>query len=150
MVRNLHCGPKWIPGVIVQNLGPLSFLIKTRNGQTWRRHEDYLKKLHTDPESENGDENCQTLIAGNYLILYTLTVPKLPSQEMTQDTLILAPTVHIQMNCQTVQRLLRSKPLQEVVLNIIQPEMGILQTISVSELLDIVSPYLSCVLYHVV
>ena len=52
MARNLHCGPKWIPGVIIQNLGPLSFLIKTRNGQTWRRHEDYLKKLHTDPESE--------------------------------------------------------------------------------------------------
>ena len=60
MARNLRPGPKWIPGVIVQNLGPLSFLIKTRNGPTWRRHVDHLKKLHTDPEAENGDENSNS------------------------------------------------------------------------------------------
>ena len=60
MVKNLRPGPKWVPGVIVQSLGPLSFLIKTREGQTWRRHVDHLKKLHTDPEPENVEENANS------------------------------------------------------------------------------------------
>ena len=49
MARNLHPGPKWVPGVIVQSPGPLSYLIKTSKGQTWRWHVDHLiKKLHTE------------------------------------------------------------------------------------------------------
>ena len=60
MARNLCLGPKWVPGVIVQSLGPLSYLIKTREGQTWRRHVDYLKKLHTEPETVNGAENSDS------------------------------------------------------------------------------------------
>ena len=60
MAKNLRPGPKWVPGVIVQSLGPLSFLIKMRDGQTWRRHVDHLKKLHTNPETENGDENSNS------------------------------------------------------------------------------------------
>ena len=31
-----------------------------RDGQTWRRHVDHLKKLHTNPETKNGDENSNS------------------------------------------------------------------------------------------
>ena len=57
MARNLRPGPKWIPGIIVQRLGPLSFLIETRDGQLWRRHVDHLKSVYSDQESED-DSNC--------------------------------------------------------------------------------------------
>ena len=59
MARNLRPGPKWVPGVIVQRLGPLSFLIKTRDGQMWRRHVDHLKEVRTDPEPESKDKNSR-------------------------------------------------------------------------------------------
>ena len=53
MARNLRPGPKWIPGIIVHSLGPLSFLIETRDGQQWRRHVDHLKGVCCDQDSEN-------------------------------------------------------------------------------------------------
>ena len=54
MARNLRPGPKWIPGIIVQSLRPLSFLIETRDGQLWRKHMDHLKPVHSDQEAERG------------------------------------------------------------------------------------------------
>ena len=35
-------------GVIVQNLGPLSFPTKVIDGQVWRRHLDHLKEVSRD------------------------------------------------------------------------------------------------------
>ena len=41
-VRNLRPGSKYVPGVIVERLGPLSYLV---SGVTWRRHVDHIKPL---------------------------------------------------------------------------------------------------------
>ena len=43
MARNLLPGSKWVPGVVIQQLGPLTFLVQVESGATWRRHIDHLQ-----------------------------------------------------------------------------------------------------------
>ena len=51
MVKNLHSGSKWIPAVIVELLGPLSYLIETADKELWRRHIDMIKECTTTTNS---------------------------------------------------------------------------------------------------
>jgi len=53
MVRNLRPGPDWVPGVIVERLGPLSYLIETDTHQYWKRHADQLKIVDESPLRES-------------------------------------------------------------------------------------------------
>ena len=51
MVRNLRpTGPKWVPGTITQQTGPLSFIVDVNQGVTWKRHIDHLRE-RTAPDS---------------------------------------------------------------------------------------------------
>ncbi len=43
----------WIPGVVSQKLGPLTYLIDVGQGRTWRRHIDLLKKIPSDSTSSD-------------------------------------------------------------------------------------------------
>ena len=43
MVKNYRSGPKWLPGVIVEQLGTLTFLVQLDNGMFWKRHVDQLR-----------------------------------------------------------------------------------------------------------
>ena len=43
MVKNLLSGDSWIPGVVLKQLGPVSFLVDVGEGRTWKRHLDHLK-----------------------------------------------------------------------------------------------------------
>ena len=49
MVKNLRPGPAWIAAEITKQLGPVTFLVRVRDGQTWKRHVDHLKVLHDNP-----------------------------------------------------------------------------------------------------
>ncbi len=40
-----HPGPAWIPAVVIERLGPLSYLVETKDHDQWRRHVDLLKEL---------------------------------------------------------------------------------------------------------
>ena len=44
LAQNYHDGPKWIPGVIVQQLGPLTYSVQVRDGICWRHHIDQLRE----------------------------------------------------------------------------------------------------------
>lgn len=44
MAQNLRPGPKWVPGVVVERVGPLSYLVQVRNGAFWKRHVDLLRQ----------------------------------------------------------------------------------------------------------
>ena len=43
MAKNYRNGPKWVPGVIVEQLGTLTFLVQLDNGMFWKRHVDQLR-----------------------------------------------------------------------------------------------------------
>ena len=62
MAKNLRPGPNWIPAVIEQRLGPLSYLVKTQDDQKWRRHVDRLKVYseqapHSPEEGTDANES---------------------------------------------------------------------------------------------
>ena len=43
MVRNLRRGPTWVPGIVAEVLGPITYLVDTDEGQRWKRHADQIK-----------------------------------------------------------------------------------------------------------
>ena len=45
MVKNMHPGPDWIPAVITQQLGPVSFLVDVESGLRWKHHIDHIREL---------------------------------------------------------------------------------------------------------
>jgi len=51
MAKNLRSGPTWIPAVVVERLGPLSYLVETEDHDLWRRHVDLLKELVASEQS---------------------------------------------------------------------------------------------------
>ena len=64
MVKNFRTGPTWIPGTIVQQLGPLTYMIEVSAGKFWKRHVDHVKDYPSkglssvleSPESDNEEE----------------------------------------------------------------------------------------------
>ena len=49
MVRNFRQGPHWIPGTVVKQKGPLTYLVKVRETQVWKRHIDHLRQIEDTP-----------------------------------------------------------------------------------------------------
>lgn len=45
MAKDLGPGPAWIPAVLVERLGPLSYLVETEVHDLWRRHVDHIVDL---------------------------------------------------------------------------------------------------------
>ena len=43
MAKNNKQGLPYVPTVVKKKLGPLTYLIQTQDGLTWRRHVDHLK-----------------------------------------------------------------------------------------------------------
>lgn len=59
MAKNLRPGPNWIPGVIVERSGPLSYVIETEDKQIWRRHVDQLKELGDGVAMDNSTDDSE-------------------------------------------------------------------------------------------
>ena len=55
-IHNFRQGPRWLEGVIVDSLGPSSFLIRTRSGEMWRRHLHHVRDGRTQRHNERGEE----------------------------------------------------------------------------------------------
>ena len=57
MAKNNKQGMPFVPGIVKKKLGPLTYLIETQEGLTWKRHIDHLKSLdHDVPQSTDDDE----------------------------------------------------------------------------------------------
>ena len=44
MVRKHREGPGWIPGTVVEGLGPVTDIVDTDAGLRWKRHTDQIKE----------------------------------------------------------------------------------------------------------
>ena len=42
LTRNYRPGPLWLPGIIEERTGPLSYVVKLGSGLRWKRHVDQL------------------------------------------------------------------------------------------------------------
>ena len=56
MARNFRPGSKWVPGVIVERQGPLSYLVKVQSGDHWKRHVDHLRERNAASETQSSDQ----------------------------------------------------------------------------------------------
>ena len=60
MAKNYHNSPKWVPGVIVEQLGTLTFLVQIDNGMFWKRHVDQLCGREQSSNNTSGTETAYT------------------------------------------------------------------------------------------
>ena len=51
MARSPPPGVQWVPGTIVQQTGPLSYLVKVSGDRLWRRHIDHLRGMIDSPQN---------------------------------------------------------------------------------------------------
>ena len=54
MVKNCCEGSKWVPGVIIENTGPVSYVVKTLDGSVWRRHVDQIREYVSEQSLQVG------------------------------------------------------------------------------------------------
>ena len=59
MAKNFRPGPDWISGIIIEKLGPLSYLMETSAQQVWRRHVDQLRLYEQHKTQSELDEPNQ-------------------------------------------------------------------------------------------
>ena len=62
MVKNFRPGPTWVPDIIAQQLGPLTYMIEISVGKFWKRHVDHVKDypskgLSSAPVNLESDNN---------------------------------------------------------------------------------------------
>jgi len=43
MARNFRPGPMWLPGIISEQLGPLTYQVEMDEDWSWKRHNDQLR-----------------------------------------------------------------------------------------------------------
>ena len=78
MARNFRQGAAWIPGEILRQLGPLTFLVDVAEGRLWKSHVDHVKDVAVLP--------CE------YEMTPTLAVgPELPEPEPSPSPLASVP-----------------------------------------------------------
>jgi len=58
--RNFREGPQWLEGVIVDCLGPASYMVHLKTGDLWKRHVDHIQSglnqpLMTPPQGREQD-----------------------------------------------------------------------------------------------
>ena len=51
--HNFRAGPRWVAGMIVERLGPLTNLVQVDSGVFWRRHIDQLRSAHDKPVEQS-------------------------------------------------------------------------------------------------
>ncbi|KAH8042644.1 hypothetical protein HPB51_024921 [Rhipicephalus microplus] len=89
MARSYRGRPKWVPGVVVGQSGPLSFTIRVttpRGSFPWRRHKDQLLGRTTDPDCETSDqEGSEFLMVLPSVDPGTSCAPTTSSPDVSQD-----------------------------------------------------------------
>ena len=110
VVRNFRGGEKWVPGVIVQQLGPLTYLIDVSQGRVWKRHVDHMKVYDRKPNEY--DDSDSVVDDGMNESLSPLSTPELvpPTSPFCQAEvdrlLVQTPNYRSHQHPQGVHRLL--------------------------------------------
>ena len=95
MARNMRPGPDLVPAVVIERLGPLTYLVKTADHLLWKRHIDLLRELKMDsqtetPQSTESDPSDLDIPLGDTTHMSTppeeiITPPEPPDQNRNQD-----------------------------------------------------------------
>ena len=81
---NCQGKPKWMPTVIENQLGPLTFTVRLSDGRLWNRHQDHLRDRRPDETESVGAEQqrCPEVL---------LSSPPLPQLTSTDKEIYVTP-----------------------------------------------------------
>lgn len=82
--RNYSHGPKWIPAVIEESTGPLSYTVQTGDGHSKRRRVDQIRKRHATAASD-------TTMWEGATGPFSLRDPSHPSEALPEDSVVTTP-----------------------------------------------------------
>ena len=96
MARNMRSGLDWVPAVLIERLGPLTYLVETIDHLLWKRHIDLLRELKkvnsqaVTPQSTGSDPSDLDMPLGDTASIGTppedvTTPPEPPDQNRNQD-----------------------------------------------------------------
>ena len=57
LVRNFAAGERWIPGHIIEHVGPVSFMIELEDGRMFKQHQDHIRNRLTSLELSDIPKN---------------------------------------------------------------------------------------------
>ena len=80
MARNLWPGPEWVPALVVERLGPLTYLV---DQLIWKRHIDLLRELHVQSHSETPSSDDTEVVPADDI---QMSPPRSPPRVESQDT----------------------------------------------------------------
>ncbi|XP_061156017.1 uncharacterized protein K02A2.6-like [Syngnathus typhle] len=92
LIRNYSYGPKWIPGVIQNTSGPLSYTVSVGTGQVVKRHVDQVRARFSNLET--------TVEKEKNLVFFPETVAKIPLPEINKP-----PMLELSSNSEKVSEL---------------------------------------------
>ncbi|KRX62859.1 Transposon Tf2-9 polyprotein [Trichinella sp. T9] len=104
--RNYAHGPKWCPATIVAPTGPVSYKVKTTDGQLWKRHLDQLRKRHpsievTEDTETDANKAQQSNIADN---------PSQSEQEDCQQLMEKSPSAVVEPIAEPITETIAEQP----------------------------------------
>ena len=95
MAHNMPPGPDLEPAVVIEGIGPLTYLVEMADQLLWKRHIDLLPELKMDsqaetPQSTELDPSHLDIPLGDTTSMGTppeevIIPPKLPGQNKNQD-----------------------------------------------------------------
>ena len=97
IVRNLHPGDKWVPGMIIDMTGPLSYLVQVGGGKTWKCHIDHLSDSPQEEQMTETTEDSDTLI--QFPTSHTASIPESGDGKSTPSVIESTP-----MTCRYPQK----------------------------------------------
>ena len=80
MARNMRPGPDWVPVVVIERLGPLTYLVETAEHLLWKRHIDLLRELKMDSQTET-PQSTESDSSDLEIPLGDTTLMGIPSEE---------------------------------------------------------------------
>ena len=77
---NFQGKPKWMPTVIENELGPLTFTVRLSDARMWKQHQDHLRERRPDETESVGAEQQRQEI-----LLPPPPLPQITSTDMERD-----------------------------------------------------------------
>lgn len=82
MVRNFSGSNKWIPGIVIQKLGPVTYRVEVAHGQIWKRHIDQLRLR----EDSSQVASSPVVVQADSPVLDNCQYPPVEEQPAHQDS----------------------------------------------------------------
>lgn len=92
LARNYGKGTKWVPATIIAQTGPVSYIVETKDNQTWRRHVDQLLSSAISSDGSCNLEAQQQ--CGSHINLGKDVLPEILSTPHSTEPRVGVPSVN--------------------------------------------------------